>query len=156
MSQNNQQLSRSAIVYCIIGILILGTILRMYKLNYQSLWFDELHSIIPAQPENSLQSIVAYCKSDQPPAFFFYLHAVFKIFGYNEIIGRIATAFLGIMAIPVLYLLGKECQNKTTGLFAALLSAACYFLVYYSQELRFYAMTFLFAALSYLFFIRTY
>lgn len=139
----------------IIAVLtVIGSVLRFYHLNFQSLWYDELHSIIPTDPANSLASIVEYCKTDQPPAFFLYLHYTFKIFGYSEIVGRTAAAFIGILCIPATFLLGRECKNKMVGLAAALIVTFNYFSIYYSQELRFYSFAFLFATLSFMFFIR--
>jgi mannosyltransferase len=135
----------------IVGV---GTILRIYHIDYQSLWYDELHSIIPTNPENTVSSIIEYCKNDQPPFFFLYLHFVFKIFGYNEIVGRASCAAIGILSIPAIYFLGKECGNKKTGLMSALLASVNYFHLTYSQELRFYSMLFLLTILSYLFFLR--
>jgi uncharacterized membrane protein len=142
--------------YVLCGILVLSLLLRLYHINFQSLWLDELYSIVPTAPENSLQSVIEYSKADQPPLFFIYIHYIFKIFGYNEIVGRIACAFIGLLSIPVIYFLGKECQGKLTGLFAALLTGINYFHIYYSQELRFYTMAFFFASLSYLFYIRAF
>lgn len=142
--------------YILIGIVILGAALRLYHINYQSLWLDELYSIVPTDPQNSLVSIIEYAKGDQPPLFFIYIHYVFALFGYNELVGRTACAFIGLIGILAIYFLGKECHGKAAGLFAAFLTGLNYFHIYYSQELRFYSMVFLFAVLSYLFFIRAF
>jgi uncharacterized membrane protein len=146
---------RNLLIYILI-ITVIGSVLRFYHLNFQSLWLDELHSIIPTDPLNPLPLLLEYCKTDQPPAFFVYLHYVFRIFGFSDINGRIACAIPGILAIPVCYYLGNEVRGKSTGLLTALLVSINYFHIYYSQELRFYSLTFLFSALSYLFFIRAY
>ena len=97
---------------------------QLFAFNFD---IDELYSIVPAAPENSIRSIVEYSKGDQPPFFFLYIHYAFKFFGYNELVGRMACAFLGILGILAMYLLGKECSNKMTGLFASLLTAINYF-----------------------------
>jgi uncharacterized membrane protein len=144
-------------VYILLAaILLAGTFLRFYKLDFQSLWHDELHSIIPTAPENSLSSIIDYAKSDQPPAYFVFLHLVFKVFGYNTWLARASAAFLGLASIPVFFFLGQEIKNTRVGLTASLLAAVNYFIIYYSQEARFYSMALLFSALSFLFFIRCY
>jgi uncharacterized membrane protein len=88
-------------------------------LNYQSLWYDELHSIIPTDPDNSVSSIVEYSKRDQPPGYFLFLHFFFQAFGYNEIVGRLASVLLGAIAIPVMYFLGKEVRGERSGIAAA-------------------------------------
>ena len=156
MVQKIEDFINNRTLYILFGILALSTLLRLYHINFQSLWIDELYSIVPTAPENSLQSVIEYSKGDQPPLFFIYLHYIFKIFGYNEIVGRIACAFIGLLSIPIIYYLGKECHNKATGVFAALLTGVNYFHIYYSQELRFYSMAFLFSTLSYLFFVRAF
>ncbi len=133
-----------------------GIALRFYHLNFQSLWYDELHSIIPSDPANSIFSLIEYCKADQPPFSFIYLHYFFHLFGYNEVTGRMACAFLGVAAIPVMYLLGKEIEGRSVGLFAALLTSLNYMHIYYSQELRFYSMAFLLTAVSFHFLLRAF
>jgi len=140
--------------WTLLFIILVGGFLRIYKLDSESLWYDELHSIIPTAPAQSLASIIEYCKTDQPPFFFLYLHYFFKLFGYSEWIGRLASALVGIAAIPVMFALGKEIQNVKTGLFAAGLTSINYFHIYYSQELRFYSMAFLLSALSFFFMVR--
>ena len=142
--------------YFILAILILAGSFRFYKIDYQSLWADELHSIISTAPEKSVNSIIEYCKSDQPPVSFLYLHAVFKVFPYNEFVGRMACAVIGLISIIVMYFLGKEAKSKEVGILAAFLTSINFFHLYYSQELRFYTMTFFLSALSYLFFIKAY
>lgn len=140
----------------LIGIITLGTFFRLYKINYQGLWLDELYTIIPTAPENSIHSLIEYCKIDQPPAFFLFLYGVFHLFPYNEITGRVACAIIGIVSLVVVYFLGKEIKNKEVGLFASFLAAINLFHIYYSQELRFYSMTFMLSSLSFLFLTRAY
>lgn len=149
-------LSRKQTLMILLLVTAIGAVLRLYNLNYQSLWYDELHSIIPTDPANTLGSIIAYSKTDQPPVFFIYLFYFFKLFGYNEVVGRVASAVLGIVAIPVMFLLGRELRDVRVGLFAAALTSFNYMHVYYSQELRFYSMLFLLTCVSFLFLLRAY
>lgn len=137
-------------------LVVLGAALRLFHLDYQSLWYDELHSMIPTAPEATVLSIIEYTKTDQPPLFFLYLHFFFKAFGYNELMGRLASAIIGILGIPAVYLLGKEVKNKQVGLFAAMLASINYYQIYYSQDVRFYGLAFLTSALSFLFFVRVF
>jgi mannosyltransferase len=147
----------SRTVILLAAITISGAILRLYDLTFQSLWFDELHTVIRSSPANSLASILGYAKDsevDQPPAFFLFTQLTFELFGVSEWIVRFGSAMLGIVAIPVMYFVGREVKDSITGFFAATLTAFNYFHIVYSQEARFYTMTFLLSALSYLFFIR--
>lgn len=149
-------LTKKQTIICLAVLMVVGGLLRFYKLDFQSLWYDELHSIIPTNPAASISSIIHYCKGDQPPAFFLYLHFFFKFFGYSEYAGRAAAALIGVISIPAVFFLGKECKNSAVGLAAALLTTVNYFNIYYSQELRFYCFALLFSTLSFLFFIRAF
>lgn len=144
-------------VYSILSVFtVIGFLLRFYRLDFQGLWYDELHSIIPTHPDASVSSIIEYCKLDQPPAFFLYLKYFFTVFGYSEYSGRAASAMIGVISIPAMYALGKECKNNMVGLGAALITTVNYFAIIYSQELRFYSFAFLFTTLSFLFFLRAF
>ncbi len=147
------------IIFLLSALTLFGGALRLYNLNYQSLWYDEIHTVIRSDSTNSIQSIVGYAENsdvDQPPAFFVYNHLTFKVFGVGEMGVRLGSVLLGILAIPVMYFLGREIINSESGVLAAVLTTVNYFHIYYSQEARFYTMTFLLSALSYLFLVRAF
>jgi 4-amino-4-deoxy-L-arabinose transferase-like glycosyltransferase len=150
------EFSRKQTFLMLASLVGIGAFLRFYKLDFQGLWYDELHSIIPTNPTSTFSSIVEYCKMDQPPAFFLYIHYVFKIFGYSEQIGKTAAALIGVLSIPAVYFLGRQVRSNTVGLGAAFILTFNYFSIYYSQELRFYSFAFLFTTLSFAFFIRAF
>lgn len=138
------------------AILLLAIFLRLYKLDFQSLWVDELYSIVPVYPLNTVEFIINYCKSDQPPLFFLILHFWMKLFSYTPLSGRMLVAVFGILGVIAMYFLGKEVSNRKIGLLASFLTSINYFHIYYSQELRFYSLLFLLTVLSFLFFVRSY
>lgn len=138
------------------AIVIVATFLRLYRLDFQSLWYDELHSVVATHPDQSFAALVEYCKTDQPPAFFLLLHGWFKLFAYTEWWGRLLAALIGVAGVVAAFLLGKEMVGTRAGLLAALITATNYFHLYFSQEVRFYGLLFLLSALSYLYFIRCY
>lgn len=142
-------------IYLLI-IIVLATLLRLINLTYQSLWYDELHSVIPTAPQESIVSIIKYGEFDQPPGFFLLLHYWFKLFSYNEFYARLLSALIGVVGVAVMFFLGKEFGGSTVGLFASFLTAINYFHLYYSQEVRFYGLLFLLTSLSYWFFIKAY
>jgi uncharacterized membrane protein len=82
------------------------------------------------------------------------LWAWYTVLGHTELAGRLLSAILGVLTIPAIYWLGRECFGRRVGLLAASLGAVNYFLVYYSQENRPYAMLALLATLSLAAFIR--
>lgn len=135
-------------------IVLLALVLRLYNLTFQSMWYDELHSIIPTNPENTLLSIIEYSKKDQPPAYFILLHQWFSLTGYNEYYGKLLSVIIGLGGVVAMFFLGKEFKDSATGLFASFITAINYLHIYFSQEVRFYTMLFLLSILSYLFFIK--
>ncbi|HQQ95909.1 MAG TPA: glycosyltransferase family 39 protein [Cyclobacteriaceae bacterium] len=135
-------------------ICLLGLVLRLIQLEAKGLWFDELHSIIPTAPGNSIYSVIEYAKSDQPPLFFLSLHGWFQIFPYDEFYGKLLCVLFGVLGIPAVYFLGEELGGRKVGLTGAAMTAPNIFHIYYSQELRFYSLLFLLACLSCLFFAR--
>lgn len=142
-------------VKILFSIIALGAFLRLYSLDYKSLWIDELYTIVPTNPSNTINFIINYAKSDQPPLFFIMIHYWFKLFAYSAFYARLMAAVIGIAGVVSMYFLGKEIKSKSVGLFAALLCCLNYFHIYYSQESRFYGLLFLLTAVSFTFFLRS-
>lgn len=128
--------------------------LRLYRLEYQSLWVDEIASMNGADPDQSWSGVIAYSVFDQPPAFFLLLHAWFKVFPFNDFSGRLMALGIGLAGIVAVYFLGKEVKDKPTGLIAATITTFSYIHILFSQEARFYSLLFFVSAMSYYFYIR--
>jgi 4-amino-4-deoxy-L-arabinose transferase-like glycosyltransferase len=136
-------------------LLLLGAFFRFKGLNNQSLWFDELLSVIRTAPDRSIFDILSTFQNDpHPPGFFMTLHFWTSIFGYNEVIARIFPAIIGSFSVVSVYWLGKECLNRRTGLIASVFISLNYYHIYYSQEVRPYIALFLFTTLSYTWFLK--
>jgi 4-amino-4-deoxy-L-arabinose transferase-like glycosyltransferase len=88
-----------------------------------------------------------------PPLFHWAEH-IMLMFGNNEVILRFVPALLGVLSIPVFYLVGKEFLDRNTGILAAAACAVSPFLIYYSQEARAYSMMLFFVALATFFFLK--
>ena len=74
-------------------------------------------------------------------------------FGQSDLLLRLTSVLAGVLSIPIMYFVGKE-KDENTGLTCAGFSAISSFLIYYSQEVRIYAILFLFSALSLLYTIK--
>lgn len=137
-------------------IMLLGAVLRFNHPDFQSIWLDEIFSMIHANPDKSFMEIYAFIKAydPHPPLYYFLLHVFLKIFGYTTLNARIFSAIIGIVGIYYLYLLAKELFNKRIGLIAGLLLAVNYFHIYYSQEIRMYTLLFLGATISFYYMVR--
>jgi hypothetical protein len=84
------------------------------------------------------------------PLYYLYLK---PFAGASDIILRFTSVLPSVLSIYVMYLVGKE-YSKKTGYLCSAITAILPFLVYYSQEVRFYSLLFLFAAVSLLYTIR--
>lgn len=138
------------------GIILIAFLLRIYHLSYQSLWLDELHTLIEADPQLKLSELFNYlrCCDQHPPLFFFLERIMFTIFGHTDFVARLLSVFAGTLGVWTMFLLGKEISSTKLGLTAAGLTAINYFTIQYSQEARNYILAFLFSTLSFLYFIR--
>ena len=137
--------------YLLIAIVILATALRVYHIDFQSIWLDEIHTMNEANPKIPLKELynVIMAGEQMPPLYFYSLYFLFKIFGYTTLVARVYSAIVGIVSVFSIYLLGKEMINKKAGLFAALLLSVNSFHLYYSQDARPYILFFLFTTFSF-------
>jgi uncharacterized membrane protein len=142
-------------LYALICILLLSAFLRVYKIDFQSFWHDELHSVIESDPQLTFLQVIEYCKSDSPPLHFVMLHYWLKVFGDNERSARLLSSLIGIAGVLMMFFLGEEFKNQKVGLISSFITSINYFHIFYSQEARFYALVFLLSGLSFLFFLRS-
>lgn len=135
----------------IILILIVGFFLRLINIDKpEGLWNDEYVSwAIASVPfnENFWQAVIKQCHM---PLYYLYLKPFANC---SDLILRLTSVIPSIISIFVMYLVGKEYSHKQAYICAAT-TAILPFLIYYSQEVRFYSLLFLFSAFALLFTIR--
>jgi len=141
--------------YVLISILILGAVLRLIGLGFQSPWLDEIHTLTEANPNISLSQLSEVIKSGEqlPPLYFYFMYFWFKCFGYNIFVARLFSAVLGIATLFAAYKLTKKLFNSQVALFTTAILAVNPFLIYHSQEARPYMFYTFFSLLSLYFFI---
>lgn len=132
-------------------VILLGFALRTtFFVRPEGLWNDEYVSLMVASTPFNHGFWEEVFKQCHMPLYYLYL----KPFAHcGDIILRFTSLIPSMIAIWVMYLLGKEFSEKC-GKAAALLTAILPFLVYYSQEVRLYSLVFLLSALVLLFLIR--
>lgn len=134
---------------------VVGGILRFYHLGYNSLWLDETATLGFAQHSFSQIWELVVGGEFNPPLFYWIEH-IMLYFGNNEVVLRFVPALCGTLSIPIIYLVGKEIQNKEVGLLAAALLTFSPFHIFYSQDARAYSIMMLFLSLAILFYVRTF
>ena len=144
------------LIYIFIILTSVG-LLRIYNLNYENFWIDEILSFWIADPDLSLnQTVDRHNSLEQVPILFnFILKYFFKIFEYNHLIGRYLISFFSILSLIVSVIIISEItNNKNSVFFFSILISFNIYLFKYSQELRVYSLLFLLTALSLLYFVK--
>lgn len=136
-------------------ILLIAVILRVYKIDFQSLWMDEVYTLNVASPKHSFSTIISEVnlRESFPYLYFFIMNIMFSIFGDTSIVARIPSAIFGIATVWMMYKLGKEAYSKNVGLIAALLFTFNEYAIFHSQDARAYSFCLFFLLLSYYRFI---
>lgn len=132
-------------------ILFIATVLRFYKINFQSLWMDEIYTMNITTPENSFGTIITEVNSREgfPYLYFLLLKILHTVFGYNPIVTRGLSALLGVLSVYAISKLGEKIYSKNAGLFAALILTFSEYAIYISQDARPYTFYVLGVILSF-------
>lgn len=136
------------------GIIILGLVLRLIFINKpDGLWNDEYISwMIASTPfaDGFIQSVKSQCHM---PFYYLYLKFFMTLFGDSDLLLRLTSMFAGVLSIIAMYFVGREKDEKTAYACAGF-TAISSFLIYYSQEVRFYSVLFFFSAMCLLYTLR--
>jgi mannosyltransferase len=131
----------------LLAVVLLAAGLRLYRIDAQSLWYDEGNSARIA--ERSFELIIAGAGGDiHPPLYYLVLSGWRAVFGGGEAALRALSALCGALAVLFTGLTLAQPGYIRAGLIAAFLSAVAPFAVYYGQEARMYAPLACCAALS--------
>jgi len=140
----------------LILIILFGCVIRFVGIDKPcGLWFDELltwNISRQAFPFGILHKIMI--EDFHFPLYYFILHFWMKLFGDADLIVRLLSYTFGILTIPAAYLAGKKLHDKKTGIITASLVSINSFLIYFSQEVRFYSLLGLLGFLSIYFLLR--
>lgn len=139
----------------IILIIITSIIYRMYNLDFQSAWLDEIHTMNEADPNTSFSNLYQNIKSGEqmPPLYFYLVYIFFKLFGYSVFAARLFSVIIGIISIFSFYKLSKLFYNNNISLILSIFLSINSYHLYFSQEARPYILFLLFSiwAIFYLF-----
>ena len=123
--------------------------LRAFRLDAQSLWYDEAFSVYLAHFD--LAEITARTAADiQPPLYYYLLHFWIALAGDSEFALRFLSLGFGVLTIPLLFVTARRLFDARSARIAALIATLSPLYLWYSQEARMYALiTFLLLLSSY-------
>jgi 4-amino-4-deoxy-L-arabinose transferase-like glycosyltransferase len=118
-------------------ILAIATVLRLFRLGWEQLWFDEAFSVWTISPySNLMQGVIG----DNHPPFWYLIEAIFtRIFGLSVFTLRFPALLFSLGCVWLIWQIAKTLFGRpigfTAGLIAALLPAS----LYCGQDCRMYA-----------------
>jgi len=120
-------------------LLLLAFGLRVLRLDFQPLWWDEGWTLYFATTD--LAMMVERTALDiHPPFYYALLHAWIALLGPGPISVRFFSVVVGTLSVLLVYLLARRLFGSPTDLSAAFLWAIAPLAVYYSQEVRMYGL----------------
>lgn len=128
-------------------ILWVAFALRLYRLDFQDIWWDEARNIDVAR--RPLSAIAIAPELDiHPPLYFYLLHVWMRLAGESPFAVRFLSAAFGLLTLPLLYQLGRGVGGRLTGMLAASVGALAPFALGEAQEARMYTMAFAWLCLA--------
>ncbi len=125
-------------------LFIVAAIERIYGIDRQSLWSDELYAVtasyktfVDAWRENMLVD-------GHPPGYLSFMYFTLPITGYSDFGVRIHALLFGMAWIPLVFVFCRRWFGVSAALMATAVVASAYNAVYYSQEARSYSMLIVF------------
>ena len=154
MVQNNKLNTKSIII--IIFSLFAGATLRIYNINYENFWLDEILTFWISDPNISItESYQRHLNLEQVPFFFnLLIKFMYKVFGYETYVGRYLTGVFGILSILSVAYISRIIKKNDSYLLTIFLISLNVFLIAYSQELRVYSITFFLISLNLIFLLK--
>jgi len=136
------------------GLILLAFALRVYRLDYQSLWRDEVDALRFALfPLSKLLNTFTQ-GGWNGPLYFPLLRVWIALAGQTEFALRFFSLLAGILTVPLTYLLGRRIGSPRLAILGGLLAAVSPYLVWYSQEAKMYALLTTVVLLSWYLYLR--
>jgi len=120
-------------------ICLLAFGLRVYCLGAQSLWYDEGLSVyLAGLPVRD--AVTQSAVTDHPPLHALLLGAWMNVAGRSEFAVRFLSVWWSVLAVALIWRVGRELLTDAIGALGALLLAASAMNVWYAQETRGYSL----------------
>ncbi len=125
-------------------IVLLASGLRLFRLDYQSLWGDEVFSVTVSRLPFDEMTSALIADFVHPPLHYYVLGLWFEVVGYSAFQARLVAAIFGILAVVSIYYLARYLYDTRTAQLSTLLLAISQLSVWYAQETRPYSQVLFF------------
>ncbi|GMW02744.1 MAG: hypothetical protein AMXMBFR84_38800 [Candidatus Hydrogenedentota bacterium] len=132
------------------AILALGIGLRVYKLDAESLWFDEAVSVAVLDEPTLMEFIDAERAQDPAmmPLYFVFEYYIGRATGYSIYALRLFSVSTSVIAMILLYAFGRSLLGHFCGLTAMFMLAVSKNHIWHSQDIRMYSLYYALAIVS--------
>ena len=123
----------------LLALLLLAFVLRLFRLEVQSLWWDEGISLHLAT--STLAEIMANRAANlHPPLYFFILKGWLRLVGLSPFTARYLSLLASWLQVAAVFSLSRRWFNQKIAITATLLTALSPLSIIYAQEIRVYAL----------------
>ncbi len=136
------------------GIVVLGMGLRLYQLDTDSMWLDEVKLVITSRLDFVSMLNFQAEESVHPPLLYIITRFFLTFVGDGDFVARLQATLFGSLSLLLTYKLGKMLWTRREGLIGAFLLAVNAYHIHYSQEARHYALMVFLALLSLIFLLK--
>jgi len=147
--QHESRRTPASLRHALLAVTLLAFLLRVLRLEWQPLWWDEGYSVFFAtQPLAEMLSLTA--QDIHPPLYYAVLHFWTLFFdSARPGVDRLLSVYPGVLAVPLLAILAYALTRRAlVAVFTSVLLAINPLHVYYSQEVRMYSLALVLGLLS--------
>ncbi len=117
-------------------IILVGFALRLFQLDRQGLWFDDIITVRLAQLPLIAGLDGLLLQGIQLTPFFHWVTKVWLLIDSSAWVLRFPALCFSLLALPLLFKLGQTLIDTQTGLLAAAVFALNPFQIWYAQEVK--------------------
>jgi predicted membrane-bound mannosyltransferase len=140
-AQKGLWLGRNGLATAVCIVVVLGVGLRAYALGFQSLWTDEISSLMITDPTLPFHQFWDRVLADtHPPIYYLLLRWSSSAFGQSEIVARAPSVLFGILTVCAAGVLAGASLSRSSRVALPLLLAVSPGAVWYAREARSYAL----------------
>ena len=121
------------------GLVVLGIAVLLRFWTRSDMWLDEALTVNISRLPLS-QFPAALRQDGSPPLYYFLLHFWMEAFGYGDLAVRSLSGVLGVISLPLTWVVGRRLGRRVVAWTATLLVATSPFAVRYSTENRMYML----------------
>ena len=154
ITMTERQMTKALHFALLMAVFLLGMGLRLYQLDTDSLWLDEVKTVLTSRLD--LVSMLDFQaeESVHPPLLYIITRFFLALFGSSDFVVRLQATLLGSLSLLLTYKLGEMLWTPREGVIGAFLLAINAYHIRYSQEARHYGLMVFLALLSLIFLLK--